>query len=705
MDNKEDIDKLDRQINKLTHALEEEQEKDLDKEREVIIDRKYAYDDVDDGDTKRLDKIDDIEDYEEQEEIEEKPKKMTRVERMEEQEEQIEEKETRVERLEEQEETEQKEKMSKKKKIIIICSIVGVLLIALIILLVVFNKSKKVETNVSDKLSNSEQKDIITDYGDALKSVVAVYYENQKVLLEYDDAVKLVDFDYKVKCSEHEIYEDGEIYLNKCKIDNQTTKYSYGKKQEKQEVEETDDKIKVYVNKETKKVTLKEPTDIDKYDVYGFNIDEAYTDLTLLSEAGSDYVYYRDKEYNVHMLNFKTGLKALNPLNYTSIVPIRNEGEMDLSYAAVEVNNMWGIYNIETRERVVNHIYQIIAPTLALGVSVPPLYLETLDLDKVAVYDGNHFGVINYKTGKEIVPVKYKRMLLSGDYLWSVDDNEIGHILDSSNNEYLNDKYDQVYGFVSGKYALIKDHKNIKLVQLDGKVLYDYGEIELGKFDYALDYNGAVFTFSKDDNYENCIEVKYDSSTKKGEVKDIVCGGIAKPILYLYPEKTTKVTVTFEHPEYLETTYPKYNGKWEVTAKKNGDLKDKNNKYYYALYWDEKKVHTTDFSTGFYVDKDNAIEFLESKLKYIGLNDKERNEFIMYWLPILEKNDKSLVYFELTEERESYNKININPKPDSLLRIVIHIKKIDKKVSIPKQKLTKFEREGFTAVEWGGTTY
>ena len=706
MDNKEDIDKLDRQINKLKHSEEEAKERDLDEEREVIVDRKYDYDDIDDGDTKRLDKIDDIEEVEEESEPDlDEPKKMTRVERLEEQDEDVEEleevKETRVERLEENEE----EKMSKKKKIIIICSVVGIILVALIILLLVLNKKEKVDTEVEEKLSSSEQKDIIEDYGDALKSVVAVYYENQKVLLEYNDAVKLVDFDYKVKCNEHEIYEDGEIYLNKCKINNQATKYSYGKKQEKQEVEETDDKIKVYVNKTTKKATLTEPKEKDNYDVYGFNIDGSYTDLNLLSEMGSDYVYYMDQEYNVHMLNFKTGLKALNPLNYTSIVPINNEGEMDLSYAAVEINDMWGIYNIETRERVVNHIYRIIAPRLALGVSGPPLYLETVDLDKVAVYDGDHFGVINYKTGKEIIPVRYKTMLASGNYLWCVEDNDVGHILDLSNNEYLNNKYDEVYGIVSGKYVLVNDEKDIKMIKLDGKVLYDYGEIELGKFNYALDYNGALFSFNKDDNYDKCIEITYDPSNKKGEVKDMTCGGIAKPILYLYPEKTTKVTVTFDHPEYLETTYPKYKDKWEVTAKSNGDLKDKNNKEYYALYWDEKKVHMTDFSTGFYVDKDNAIDFLESKLKYIGLNDKERNEFIMYWLPILEKNGKSLVYFELTEERESYNKINIEPKPDSLLRLVIHIKKVDKKVSIPKQKLVKFERYGFTAVEWGGTTY
>ena len=112
-----------------------------------------------------------------------------------------------------------------------------------------------------------------------------------------------------------------------------------------------------------------------------------------------------------------------------------------------------------------------------------------------------------------------------------------------------------------------------------------------------------------------------------------------------------------------------------------------------------------DFSEGFYVERDEAIDFLESKLNYIGFNEKERNEFIMYWLPVLEKNGKSLVYFELTEERESYNKLIISPKPDSMLRVVIHIKKVDKKVDIKKESLTKFRRSGFTAVEWGGTTY
>ena len=107
------------------------------------------------------------------------------------------------------------------------------------------------------------------------------------------------------------------------------------------------------------------------------------------------------------------------------------------------------------------------------------------------------------------------------------------------------------------------------------------------------------------------------------------------------------------------------------------------------------------FNEGFYVTSENAIEFLEEKLSYIGLNDRERNEFIMYWLPILEKNGKNLVYFELTNERNSYSKINISPKVDSMLRIAIHVKRVNSEVNIKEQKLTKFNRVGVSGVEWG----
>ena len=135
------------------------------------------------------------------------------------------------------------------------------------------------------------------------------------------------------------------------------------------------------------------------------------------------------------------------------------------------------------------------------------------------------------------------------------------------------------------------------------------------------------------------------------------------------------------------------------------DLYDKSGKYYYALYWEEEFNNKVDFSTGFYVTKENALNFLEEKTEEIGLTRREANEFIMYWLPILEKNEKNLVYFELTEEVEKNNKLIITPKPDSLLRMTIHVKKVDGYTKIKEQKLTTFKRKGFVAVEWGGVIY
>ena len=202
------------------------------------------------------------------------------------------------------------------------------------------------------------------------------------------------------------------------------------------------------------------------------------------------------------------------------------------------------------------------------------------------------------------------------------------------------------------------------------------------------------------------VEYYFNPETKKVKKYELeYIGGYAKPVLYLYPEEKTDITVNFEKEENLTTTYPKFKEEWKVTAYPNGDLYDENGKYYYGLYWEEDSNHKVDFQEGFYVSKENAISFLEEKLSIIGLNAKEKNEFIMYWLPILEKNEHNLVYFELTEERDSFNKLEISPKPDSLLRMAIHVKKVDKKTNIKEQKLTSFERTGFTAVEWGGIVY
>ncbi len=181
---------------------------------------------------------------------------------------------------------------------------------------------------------------------------------------------------------------------------------------------------------------------------------------------------------------------------------------------------------------------------------------------------------------------------------------------------------------------------------------------------------------------------------------------LKKPILYLYPKETTDIQVKLQYPERITTQYPKYGADgWKVTAQPNGDLTDAQGKKYYAIYWEESKPEAVDFSQGFYVEKDRAADFLEAKLTEIGLNDRERNEFIMYWLPKLEENPASLVSFVLTEDLQQTNELKIYPAPDSLLRVHIHIKSTTKNTNPIPQTFAKFDRQDFSAVEWGGTDH
>ena len=58
------------------------------------------------------------------------------------------------------------------------------------------------------------------------------------------------------------------------------------------------------------------------------------------------------------------------------------------------------------------------------------------------------------------------------------------------------------------------------------------------------------------------------------------------------------------------------------------------------------------------------------------LNDKEKTDFITFWLPVLLKNKLSLCSFKSKQFFNDFE-LNINPKRDSLIRIFLIIQKLD----------------------------
>ena len=182
--------------------------------------------------------------------------------------------------------------------------------------------------------------------------------------------------------------------------------------------------------------------------------------------------------------------------------------------------------------------------------------------------------------------------------------------------------------------------------------------------------------------------------------------GVKKPIIYFYPEEEMDLSVTFVNEEMLTTTYPKYDGGWNIHLEEDGTITvPGSDREYYGLYYESVPNYECTFETGFYVTGENAASFLEEKMDYMGFNNRETDEFIMYWLPILERNEQSLVYFEETLERNEESPLIFSTEPDTLIRTCIHIKKVNAPVEVVPQELTHVERSGFIVTEWGGVEY
>ena len=175
-----------------------------------------------------------------------------------------------------------------------------------------------------------------------------------------------------------------------------------------------------------------------------------------------------------------------------------------------------------------------------------------------------------------------------------------------------------------------------------------------------------------------------------------------KPVIYLYPEQAQEVYVQLELDGEFTCTYPEYDNGWKVKAYPEGTLRDQvTGKEYNYLFWEGTSETEYDLSRGFVVEGKDTAGFLEEKLAYLGLNEKERNEFIVYWLPRMEDNKYNLITFQGKAYTE-HAKLKISPEPDSILRVFMVYKPLDKAIDIPEQELEPFEREGFSVIEWGG---
>lgn len=184
-----------------------------------------------------------------------------------------------------------------------------------------------------------------------------------------------------------------------------------------------------------------------------------------------------------------------------------------------------------------------------------------------------------------------------------------------------------------------------------------------------------------------------------------------KPVIYAYSEgEPVTFNLKMHYDGDLLVTYPVYDEMhgWTATTNKDGILIVDNRQYNY-LYWEGSHVPKYDIVGGYCVAKEDCASFLEKKLSELGLNEREQDDFISYWLPRLYEHNYNLISFDTTEYCKGTQWL-VNRTIDTEIRVFMTFKGLnDNNVTdgiiidndTPVCETTPI-RKGFTLVEWGG---
>lgn len=295
------------------------------------------------------------------------------------------------------------------------------------------------------------------------------------------------------------------------------------------------------------------------------------------------------------------------------------------------------------------------------------------------------------------------------------DEDDSSH--DKDNTEERNPVEDNDASDTTNGGKILGDvNSDGKVTQADAELLVDY----IGEKIACEDLDLSVADVNKDStinimdavNILNYVKGK-DCSPGIGEripvndfiiVEDNPFAGMTlyKPVIYLYPTKKTNVFVNLDFDGTFTCTYPKINDGWKVAAEPDGTLTDNNGRKYSYLFWEGDTKVPMEFNEGFCVAGKDTEAFLFDKLSYMGLNDKEINDFMVFWLPRMQDNQYNVISFQ-TDNYLKAAQLKVSPQPETMIRVFMAWKKADKFVNLREQKLEKIQRKGFALVEWGGT--
>jgi hypothetical protein len=257
---------------------------------------------------------------------------------------------------------------------------------------------------------------------------------------------------------------------------------------------------------------------------------------------------------------------------------------------------------------------------------------------------------------------------------------DIIYELKDKNNQYLKDFYQEDVDYVNNSPEILEGTKFTK------GMTYDQFVASHTVF-YWKDSFGRITRFVNNDYL-------------------IDPGGCGKPVIYLYPEKAQKVSVKVTPSGGFTKTEPNYGDGWNVIADPMSRIKNlADGKTYPYLFWEGKSKEIYNRSKfGFVAARDGLESLLNEKLSLLGLNEKEISDFKEYWLLKMLSENKPYYFVTFVPQRkiDELAPLEINPKPDTVIRVLMDYQGLDEKIAALGYDIKTPVRQGFTAVEWGG---
>lgn len=177
-----------------------------------------------------------------------------------------------------------------------------------------------------------------------------------------------------------------------------------------------------------------------------------------------------------------------------------------------------------------------------------------------------------------------------------------------------------------------------------------------------------------------------------------------KPAIYLYPEKTSQISVKVNPVGPFTYTDPLYpTSGWDVTAFPDGKIISNSKEFPYLYYEaDIPSILIPKPETGYVINGSNLQVFLNDLLPKMGLNNKETQEMADYWADSLPKSPYYFVGIIPEKVLDSIAPLDIRPKPATTIRVALYFEALNTFEKVTAPTLISKERMGFSVVEWGG---